>query len=105
MGVRVETNSLQVSSTDPGTPANIAGIQPNDLIVRIGKLTPMSFDEVAIYIITLRPGTRVTVEIRRGGETLHLPLVLGERPQDTPLPAILLQKLYQRQPNPNIDDE
>jgi len=103
MGIRVDTtNSMQVASTDVGTPANLAGILPNDIIVRVGMLTPQSFDDVAVYIISLRPGTKVIMEVRRDGALIQMPMVLGERPIDAPLPTILLKKLYNK--TPQLDD-
>jgi S1-C subfamily serine protease len=96
MGVRVEQNSMRVSSTDEGTPARKAGVLPNDLILKVGELTPRSFDDVAVYVFGLRPGSMLILEVQRGSEILKLPMILGERPSEAPLPESILRRVYNR---------
>ncbi len=98
MGVRVEHNSMRVSSTDVGTPAQVAGVQPNDEIVRVGEMTPRNFDDVAVYVFGLRPGMMIALEVRRNGELVRIPMILGERPVDAPLPDSIMQRIYNRTP-------
>jgi len=98
MGVRVEQNSMRVSSTDVGTPAQVAGVQPNDEIVRVGNMTPRNFDDVAVYVFCLRPGMMIALEVRRNGELVRIPMILGERPVDAPLPDSIMQRIYNRAP-------
>lgn len=86
LGVRVDgSDSLRISGIDPGTPAAKAGLLPNDEFVRVGDLKPASFAEVAEHIKARRPGTVLTVEVRRGDETKRFAVRLGVRPSENQL--------------------
>src|SRR5438105_8008513 len=81
MGVRVQTDgSLQISSVEPNTPANAAGLRTGDILVRVGPLKPQNFDEVREMVGSLRPGTRIDVVYRRGSRELSTAIVLADRP-------------------------
>lgn len=86
VGVRMSVNTdqtrrLRVDEPDPGTPAAKAGLREGDEIVRFGYLSePRNFYDFADYVIDLRPGTKVLVEVVRGGQTKTLWLTLEVRP-------------------------
>jgi S1-C subfamily serine protease len=89
LGVTVNPpGSLQVSSVQPGSPALAAGLMVNDTLVKVGTVTPTSFDEVAEHISSFRPGSLLRVEVRRGDGTKAVVVRLGVRPADLPPPPV-----------------
>ncbi len=73
-------NALQIASPEAGTPAYKAGLFLYDELLRVGEIEPRSFEEVQRYIFGLRPGTVITVVVRRGATTKTRQVTLGERP-------------------------
>ena len=84
MGVRLQTagntESLQINPPEPGTPSYKAGHEGGDVLLKLGTITPKTFEDLQRYIINLRPGTVIAVELRRGQEIITLKLRLEERP-------------------------
>ena len=107
MGVRVQNvvdgndAPLQISAPEPGTPAYRAGLMVGDVLVKIGRIQPKSFEDVQRYIFGLRPGTEIAIEVRRGTETKTLRMKLLERPTT---PDYQLMPSFIRPAKP-IDDE
>src|SRR5215218_7162626 len=66
------TPGAVVGSTTPGSPAAQAGIRAGGVIVAVGGTTVQTPDDVAAAIQDRRPGERVTVEVRRDGQTQTL---------------------------------
>lgn len=90
LGVESEAGSLRLANVQPGTPAAKAGLLPGDEFVRVGHLRPQSFDELAQHVSSMRPGSVLKVEIRRGDETKTYTVRLGVRPSSlTPPPALV----------------
>jgi regulator of sigma E protease len=63
-----------VSEVKPGSAAAESGIRPGDLLVSIDGTAVTTFDDVRRYV-GVRPEMPITVEIRRDGQTLELPMV------------------------------
>jgi S1-C subfamily serine protease len=82
MGIRIQSGTLTIESVEPGMPASKAGIQPHDVIVRVGTLEPRLFEEVVDHICSFRPGAIVEIEVKRGGEKKLLKVKLGVRPPE-----------------------
>jgi putative serine protease PepD len=78
------TPGAVVGSTTPGSPAAQAGIRAGDVIVAVGGTTVQTPDDVAAAIQDRRPGERVTVEVRRNGQTQTLDVTLAARPDQAP---------------------
>ncbi|MBS1142786.1 MAG: DegQ family serine endoprotease [Proteobacteria bacterium] len=71
-----------VNSVEKGGPAEKAGIEPGDVILRFdGKTINNSADLPRMVGIT-RPGTRSTVQVWRKGTTREIGVVIGEIPDD-----------------------
>lgn len=69
---------IYVTRVEADSPAAQAGLQPNDIITKIGDV---ALDETHSYINTLflyKPGDQVTVEVSRGGQLVQLQVTLGE---------------------------
>ena len=75
-GVRVPAYELQpavIGVVDPGSPGEAAGFRPGDRIVSVdGKPIPRWRD--AQFVFAMNARQRLDVEVRRGAETLSLPV-------------------------------
>jgi S1-C subfamily serine protease len=106
MGVQIQNldqGPLRIAAPEPGTPAYKAGLKDGDILLKIGKIEPLQFNEVIRYIFELRPGTVIAVQVRRGGELVTVQMRLEERPTT---PLYRLPDFIQRvNPNLPIDDD
>ena len=78
-----------VARVEPGEGAARAGIQAGDVIVRVNNqdVTP---DQTLSYIVANVPvGTRIPIELIRDGRRQTVTAVLGERPTEEKLAAIV----------------
>ena len=60
-----------------GSPAEAAGIRPNDVIVEIGGRAIESYRRLPIAVATLRPGEKANVAFLRGGRRVETPVTIG----------------------------
>jgi len=63
----------------PGSAAEKAGLQENDVVTRFGEMKIDSYDELVSQIARKKPGDRVTLEVQRGDESVSVPVVIGKR--------------------------
>jgi regulator of sigma E protease len=63
-----------VAEVKAGSAAQAAGIQPGDILRAIDGNAVSTFDDVRRYI-SVRPETRVSITIERGGARLELPMI------------------------------
>ncbi len=69
---------IYVAEVIKGSPAEAAGIQPGDIITRIGDL-PIDANHPFINVLfNFKPGDEVTVELVRRSRVLQVTLTLGE---------------------------
>jgi len=76
-----------VQSVQPGEPAEQAGLQAGDVVLRVdGKdVTP---DQTLSFIVAnIEPGQRINLEIVRDGQRRTLPVTVGRRPSEEALAA------------------
>lgn len=66
-----------IDTVADGSPAAAAGIQPGDIVTRIGDTAVVSVEDVFLAIRSHRVGDTVRVEIVRGDERLTLDATLG----------------------------
>ena len=73
------TDGIYVAEVNQNGPAQIAGIKPKDIIVKIDgqKLNKMS--ELRSYIYTKKPGDKVTLLIQRNGIQTPVYVTLGKK--------------------------
>ncbi len=77
-----------IRAVTPGGPAARAGIQQGDVVLTINN-QPVTPEQTASYLISNLPvGTRVPIEILRGGQRRTVTVVLAERPSDEELARI-----------------
>ncbi|NWF28151.1 trypsin-like peptidase domain-containing protein [Streptomyces sp. PKU-EA00015] len=77
-GARVgERGKDDTPSITPGGPADKAGIKPGDVITKVDGQRVHSGEELIVKIRAHRPGDRLELTIRRGGEERTMTLTLG----------------------------
>ena len=57
-----------------------AGLQPGDMITRIGGKVPTSAQEVQVRIAATQPGTALLISVQRGQQTADTQLQVIEQP-------------------------
>ena len=81
-GVDPERIGALIVHTFPGDPADVAGIEIGDVVVRIGDTTIESSDDLISEIVRLGAGTQAEFELVRGDETIIVDVLLDERPAE-----------------------
>lgn len=69
-----------VDDVQPGSPAEDAGVQNNDIILAFNGITIEQSSQLPFYVGQIRPGSSADLTIMREGETLELPVVVGALP-------------------------
>lgn len=64
----------------PGSPAEMAGIQLHDVVLKVNDRVIVDHDQLAAIVGNLNEGDTVKVEILRKGETLEMDVMLGGKP-------------------------
>ena len=72
--------TVVVSNVLVGSPADLAGIRPNDLITRLNGLDVRSAQDLVSRLAALKPGVDVQLEGRRGQNPFKSTLTVIERP-------------------------
>lgn len=70
-------SALLLSSIDPTSPAGLAGLKENDLLVEVAGSKLTNQDSLREIIISRKPGSEVMLKLIRGGEVLHQKVILG----------------------------
>jgi S1-C subfamily serine protease len=73
---------LPVVSCVPGSPADVAGIGPGDVVTGLNGSAVTSGAAFTDRVKALPPGTVVTLTIKRDGKSVDVPVTLGTRPAD-----------------------
>jgi len=80
MGVNVTYGWRIVDFLDP-SPAKDCGVKINDIIVAMNNTTIKNSDDLASYLEeNTLPRQTVVLSVRRGSQTLEIPVILGSRP-------------------------
>lgn len=74
-----QSGGVLVRDIDPGSPADDAGLEPYDVIVRIENEPIATRDDYVARIYDFRPGDVVSVQIIREGSTRALDLRIGRQ--------------------------
>lgn len=69
-----------VDDVQPGSPAQDAGVENNDIILAINGITIEQSSQLPFYVGQIRPGTSADLTILRDGDTLQLPVIVGALP-------------------------
>jgi serine protease Do len=84
LGVDKNSGEL-IRSVTPGGPADRAGIQQGDVITKINGRQVSEDERMAYLVANLPAGTRVPIELVRGGQRRMVTVVVGERPTEEEL--------------------
>ncbi len=82
MGVVINQETMAVEAVEPGRPAALAGLQPQDIIVRVNQFYPQTTQQVIDHVCSFRPGAVIEVEVRRNGESRIFSVKLAARPPE-----------------------
>jgi len=70
---------VAISGVRAASPAERAGLQAGDVIVRFGDVDVKTLEDLTFALRSKRPGDRVAVIVERGGQTRALEATLEER--------------------------
>ena len=85
LGLKVDTGAYVVSTSTDG-PADTAGIQSGDVIVRVDDTAVNTAEDLGSILNDLQPGQTVSVTIDRDGNQQTVDVTLDARPLPTELP-------------------
>jgi putative serine protease PepD len=71
-----------VGQVNPGTPAQQAGIRTGDVITSFDGKTIRNPSELSLAVLTKKPGDKVKIELKRGGDSKTVTAELGNRPNE-----------------------
>lgn len=74
------SHGILVVSVDAGGPADRAGIQPGDIIIRAGERVITSMSDLQAILNRYQPGDQLILVINRSGSELSVTVTLGEAP-------------------------
>lgn len=77
-----DTKGVIVTEVVSGSPAEEAGIQAGDVIRRINDTDILGRDDLENAVAQFKPGDQVMLTIYRRGQTLLLPVTLGNKPAE-----------------------
>lgn len=76
-----EVHGVLISGVLEGGPADLAGIEPGDVITRIGNRATSSTQSILEIISTLKPGSKAKVHGWRGERQIEVEVLISERPR------------------------
>ncbi|MEY2151722.1 MULTISPECIES: S1C family serine protease [Rhodanobacter] len=79
-GLPAAARGVQVTDVYPGSPAALAGIQPHDILLRMGTHGILDPADLRRYEASLKPGTTLEVSGLRNGSPFHVKVTLIARP-------------------------
>ncbi|KGS31282.1 peptidase Do family protein [Burkholderia pseudomallei MSHR7343] len=71
-----------VSSVEPGGPADKAGLQPGDIILKFNGRPVEAASDLPRMVGDTKPGAKATVTVWRKGQSRDLPITIAEFPAD-----------------------
>lgn len=77
-----ETRGVLVADVLPGTPAAAADVSSGDIILRAAGERMEDYRDLTKLIAGIDAGTRIELQIFRSGETLTVPVTIGEMPTE-----------------------
>lgn len=87
-GLPAAARGAQVTDIYPGGPAAQAGIQPHDILLRIGAEDIVDPADLRRHEAAFKPGSKVEVSGLRNGAPFHTEVILAQRPPMTPTASL-----------------
>ena len=75
-------NGALISSVEKNAPADKAGIEASDVILKFDGKPVKSSSDLPRMVAAVKPGTKVVVELWRKGESKNVTVEVGEMPED-----------------------
>ncbi len=75
-----EPYGIILTTVQPGSPADRAGLRPNDVITHVNDEPVVVWQDALRSIAAMRPGTRVTLSGNRRGQAFRVEAEVAERP-------------------------
>ncbi|MFZ5512512.1 MAG: DegQ family serine endoprotease [Pseudomonadota bacterium] len=88
-----------VNSVEKGGPADKAGIEPGDIILKFDGKEVANSSDLPRIVGSTKPGTRATVTVWRKGAARDLSLTVAEIPDEKPAPRAQRRGRSELQPN------
>ena len=76
-------HGIFVQSVDEGGSAFKAGVQANDIILKIGDVELNAYENLQKTLRKYRAGDETTITVYRNGETITMPIVFDAKPETT----------------------
>ncbi len=73
-----------ITDVAPGSPAEAAGLQPGDIIRKIGSRPILTLPDVRSRVAELKVGAKAEIVIERGGRSISVSATIAEAPQTPP---------------------
>jgi len=82
LGVSLDgaAKDCKVETVLSNSPADKAGLRPNDVITKVGEHPINNADDLSDAVQSMRPGYETTLQIQRGEEMVSARVVFGRRP-------------------------
>lgn len=77
-----ETRGVLVADVLPGTPAEAAGVSSGDIILRAAGERMQEYRDLTKLIAGIDAGTDIELVVLRAGETLRIPVTIGQMPSE-----------------------
>ncbi len=74
------TEGALISAVAEGSPAEAAGVEPGDVIVRVGDAKVRTVEDMLSALRHHRPGETVPIQLIRGGQEMSVEVTLADVP-------------------------
>jgi serine protease Do len=82
-GPLAQINGALIIEVEPGSPADLGGLEPGDIIVALDGIATPSVADLIKHLWRQHSGDTVTFTVQRGTSEIEISVLLEERPDDT----------------------
>jgi predicted Zn finger-like uncharacterized protein len=82
VGFDLDRDDLEITDVYENTPAEKAGLEPGDIIVRIDDQKVSNREDFADEMKRTKPGDKLLFEVKRGKKIVEIDVKLGKRPSE-----------------------
>lgn len=79
---------VRVIEVRPGSPAEKAGLRPQDLVTGVAGTRVRELADMASILSLFSPGDTIALDVRRGEQALQIKVTLGTRPGSPAQPSV-----------------